>query len=306
MAGAQTAASSMPSFPHVDVSLTPAKKSSLPLIMVAVIVVLLGVGGGGAYMMLHSKTPTPQPGKPANPNDPNIPTVPLKNELIEIPGGTFQMGRVGATVSELPVHAVTLQPFYIDKTEVTNAEYAQFVNETQHEPPANWAGGKPIPGQEALPVTFVSNDDAVAFAAWRSKRDGVQYRLPTEEEWEYAARGGDQGNIYSWGNSWVDGYAVTKSSGATAPKPVGTSPNDKTRWGAMDMMGNVYEWTSTKAVYYQGSTLKVEGEQRAWHVIRGASYATDQLPKPISATRRDFFSGNTKVSVLGFRLVRPR
>jgi len=72
----------------------------------------------------------------------------------------------------------------------------------------------------------------------------------------------------------------------------------------MDMIGNVYEWTSTKANYYEGSSLTVEGEQRSWYVVRGASFATDQTPKPISATRRDWFSPTTKVSVLGFRLVR--
>lgn len=303
VAGRSTYPGSMPSFPHVDVSLAaPAKKSSLPLIMIAVIVLVLGVGGGGAYFMLGSKTPEPSPRKPGDPNNPPV----VKNELIQIPGGTFQMGRVGATVTELPVHAVTLKPFDIDKTEVTNFEYAQFVSETQHQPPSNWAGGKPIPGQEALPVTFVSYDDAVAFADWRSKRDGKQYRLPTEEEWEYAARGGDQNNIYPWGNAWVEDNAVTNSTGSTMPKAVGSAPNDKTRWGVMDMMGNVYEWTSTKATYYPGSTLEIKGDHRAWYVIRGASYATEQAPLPISATRRDWFSGNTKVSVLGFRLVSPR
>ena len=305
--GAQTTPVSMSSFPHVDISLTqPPRKSSLPLVMVGVLVLVLGIGGVGGYMILKSKAPAPQPQKPANPNDPNTPTVPVANELIEIPGGTFQMGRVGATVSELPVHAVTVPAFAMDKTEVTNVEYAQFVSETAHEPPSNFAGGKPIPGQEAQPVTFVSYDDAVAFAEWRSKRDKVQYRLPTEEEWEYAARGGDQNNIYPWGNEWVEENAVIKSSGSIQPKSAGSSPNDKTRWGVLDMMGNVYEWTSSKASYYPGSTLKVEGEQRAWYVIRGASYATSQLPKPISATRRDWFSGNTKVSVLGFRLIRVK
>jgi serine/threonine protein kinase/formylglycine-generating enzyme required for sulfatase activity len=303
--GAQTSPASM-SFPHVDVSLTaPAKKSSLPLIMI-VVVVLLAVGVGGAYMVLKSKTPAPQPGKPANPNDPNTPTVPVQNEPVAIPAGTFKMGREGATVSEVPVHDVPVGAFDMDKTEVTNYEYAQFVNETKHEPPSNWAGGKPIPGQEAQPVTFVSYDDAVAFAEWRSKRDNANYRLPTEEEWEYAARGGDQGNIYPWGNEWAEDNALIKTSGATAPKAVGSSPKDKTRWGVMDMMGNVYEWTSSKGSYYQGSKLKVEGEARGWYVVRGASYATSQLPKPISATRRDWFSGNTKVSVLGFRLVRVK
>jgi len=290
----------VPGFGRADISLTGApKKSSLPIILTIVIVLLLG-GGIGGYFVLKSKTAV-TPGGPGTP-----PVKPAyKAELVEIPGGVFQMGRVGATIAELPVHSVTLKPFFIDKSEVTNEEYQQFVNETKYDPPANWAGGKPIPGQETLPVTFVSYDDANAFAVWRSRRDGVQYRLPTEEEWEYAARGGDQGNIYSWGNTWVEGNAVTKSSGVRMPQPVGSAPDDKTRWGVVDMMGNVYEWTSTNANYYEGSPLKVEGEQRSWYVIRGGSYATDQTPKPISATRRDWVSAATKVSVLGFRLVRP-
>ena len=159
-------------------------------------------------------------------------------------------------------------------------------------------------------MTFVSYSDAVAFAKWRSERDGVNWRLPTEEEWEYAARGGDQENIYPWGNTWTEGHAVTKTSGATAAAAVGSSANDKTRWGVMDMQGNVYEWTSTKATYYPGSTRTVVGEQRNWYVIRGASFGTDSdprvNPKPISATRRDWVDGNTKVGGLGFRLVRPQ
>ena len=94
------------------------------------------------------------------------------------------------------------------------------------------------------------------------------------------------------------------------PKPVGSSPNDKTRWGVMDMMGNVYEWTSSNASLYPGSdpvsARKVEGERKTHYVIRGASYQTMQTPLPISATRRDWFSRDTKVGLLGFRLVHPK
>ena len=285
------------------------KKNMLPIIIAAVIMAVLA-GGGIAVWLLKSPGPTPQPGGPSpasspgeQPADPD--PVAYKPEFVNIPGGSFQMGRAGATVAEVPVHPVTVRPFVMDKNEVTNAEYAQFVKETNHQAPSHWVGNKPIQGEELLPVTFVSYDDASDFAEWRSKRDGVKYRLPTEEEWEYAARGGDQNNIYSWGNTWVEGNAVTKTSGATAPKPVGSAANDKTRWGVMDMMGNVYEWTSTKANYYEGSPKQVEGEARNFYVVRGASFGTEQKPKPISATRRDWFSENTKVSVLGFRLVRP-
>lgn len=284
------------------------KKNLLPFILAGVIVLALAGFVIGFFLLKPTQTavgpgtPTPE-GSPTQ--NPTPESVVYKPDFVAIPGGTFQMGRNGVTVAEVPVHAVTVGPFVIDKNEVTNAEYAQFVKETKHGAPSNWVNNKPIQGQELLPVTFVSFDDARAFADWRSKRDGVKYRLPTEEEWEYAARGGNQNNIYPWGNTWVETNAITKSSGATTPKPVGSAPNDKTRWGVMDMMGNVYEWTSTKANYYQGSTKQVEGEQRKWYVVRGASYDTEQDPKPISATRRDWFSENTKVSVLGFRLVRP-
>ena len=303
---------SYPTMTGAPAVVTPPKKNLLPIILAGVVLLVLIGGGVGLWLYKSSRTtagsgqPTPENPSPQNPTPQTAtPTVAYKPEFVLITAGTFQMGRNGATVAEVPVHSVTVNAFYIDKNEVTNAEYAQFVKETKHAAPSNWVGDKPIPGQELLPVTFVSHDDANAFAAWRSKRDGVPYRLPTEEEWEYAARGGDANNIYPWGNQWVEGNAVTKSSGVTLPKAVGSTPNDKTRWGVMDMMGNVYEWTSTKATYYPGSTKQVEGEQRNWYIVRGASYGTTQDPKPISATRRDWFSEDTKVAVLGFRLVRP-
>ncbi len=284
------------------------KKNLLPYAIAAVIAILLLGGAIGTWIFWPRPTPTPAAGPSKPPleksNEPPPHRVTFTPEFINIPGGTFQMGRNGATVAELPVHSVTVKSFVMDKTEVTNYEYAEFVQATGHDAPSHWVGNKPIQGQELLPVTFVSYHDAVAFADWRSKRDKVQWRLPTEEEWEYAARGGDWDNIYPWGNKWSDQNTITKSSGATMPKEVGSAPNDKTRWGALDMMGNVYEWTSTKATYYPGSTKQVEGEQKNWYVVRGASFSTAMDPKPISATRRDWFNENTKVGVLGFRLVR--
>jgi serine/threonine-protein kinase len=288
-------------------TVSTAKKNLLPYAIAAVIVILLLGGGIGAWIFWPRTTPAPAgPNKPPpdKPNEPPPNRVTFAPEFIDIPGGTFHMGRNGATVAELPVHSVTVKPFVMQKTEVTNYEYEEFVKATGHEAPSHWVNNKPIQGEELLPVTFVSYHDAVAFADWRAKRDGVQWRLPTEEEWEYAARGGDQDNIYPWGNNWLDENTITKSSGATTPKQVGSAANDKTRWGALDMMGNVYEWTSTKATYYPGSTKQVEGEQKNWYVVRGASFGTAQDPKPISATRRDWFNENTKVGVLGFRLVR--
>ncbi|MGZ5483729.1 MAG: SUMF1/EgtB/PvdO family nonheme iron enzyme [Pyrinomonadaceae bacterium] len=308
---------SYPTLVNVPPAAVAGKPNVLPYVAAGVLLLVLVAGGIGAWVMWPKPTPTPTPGGGDNPPienpkdpDPGPKPVTFTPEFISVPGGTFDMGRNGATVAEVPVHAVSVQPLVIDKTEVTNYEYQQFVEKTGHGAPSHWINGKPIAGQELWPVTFVSHSDAVAFAKWRSERDGLKWRLPTEEEWEYAARGGDQENIYPWGNTWAVGYAITKASGATSPGPVGSAPNDKTRWGVMDMQGNVYEWTSTKANYYPGSTRRVEGEARNWYIVRGASYDTSSNPKenerPISATRRDWFNGNTKVSVLGFRLVRPQ
>jgi formylglycine-generating enzyme required for sulfatase activity len=224
--------------------------------------------------------------------------------LVTIPGGRFQMGYEGGAPQDEPVRAnVSVGEFQMDKTEVTNAEYADFVRETGWKPPSHWVGDKPAAGMEMLPVVNVSYLDAVKFAEWRSKRDGVKYRLPTEEEWEYAARGGDQNNLYPWGNSWVQGNAGTKDAGATGPKPVGSYPQDKTRWGALDMAGNVYEWTSSRAAWYPGSQFQIDPGHKNWMIVRGGAYVTDYKAKP-PTTYRDWFDPARKEAVIGFRLVR--
>lgn len=214
------------------------------------------------------------------------------------------MGRDDGALQEGPVRPnVSIGSFSMDKTEVTNGEYAEFVRSEGYPPPSHWGGNQPQAGTELLPVVNVSFQDAVKFADWRSKRDRVKYRLPTEEEWEYAARGGDQGNIYPWGNDWVQGYAGTKDSGATTPKPVGSYPQDKTRWGVMDMAGNVYEWTSSRASLYPGNEAQIDPTHKTWIVVRGGSYLTDYRQKP-PTTFRDWFTPSRKENVIGFRLVR--
>src|SRR5581483_3510048 len=102
---------------------------------------------------------------------------------------------------ESPVHAVDIQPFLIDKLEVTNRDYLEFTRATKHAAPAQWPGGAPVAGSENLPVVGVSLEDARAFALWRGKRDGLPLRLPNESEWEFAARG-RQDRRFPWGNEW--------------------------------------------------------------------------------------------------------
>jgi formylglycine-generating enzyme required for sulfatase activity/serine/threonine protein kinase len=301
--GADTRDNSFPGtsvhpFPKMDVSLVPKKKSSLPLIIGLVLVLLIGGGVGGFFLL---RTKTPQPSGPGNSNTPEGPEA-IKPELIDIAGGIFQMGRSDSLPTEAPPHQMTIKSFSMDKTEVTNAEYSQFVRETNHAPPQQWGSVKAPVGQELLPVSNVSYDDAITFADWRSKRDKVTYRLPTEEEWEYAARNGDKDNLYPWGNTWQPGRAATQEAGVNKEQPVGTYPQGGNRWGVQDLIGNVWEWTSTKASLYPGSPLKLPEVQKDWMVARGGSYGSQA--NKLSATMRDWFAPNYKNPVLGFRLVK--
>ncbi len=291
-------------FPRVDVPLTAKKKSALPIVLVIVLVLLVG-GGVGGYFILKGMRPTPAgPGKP--PTDPG--EVAVKANLVSITGGKFQMGRSDGPPSEVPAHPVTVGNFEMDKTEVTNLEYGQFVKQANHAPPEQWGSIKPPVGQESLPVSNISYDDAVAFAEWRSKRDGVTYRLPTEEEWEYAARNGEKDNLYPWGNSWEPGRAAIQEAGVGAPQAVGTYPQGMNSWGVLDLVGNVWEWTSSKASLYGGDPDKRLAQQKDWIVIRGGCYASSIKgsfpPGPVSATIRTWVAPNFKNPFLGFRLVK--
>src|SRR2546423_735069 len=168
-------------FPRVDSGLAPRQRSAaMPIVIVGLLVLFAG-GGVGGYFIYKGRIVTPAgPVKP--PTDPA--DVPIKPDLVAIEGGSFQMGRNDSVPTEGPAHQATVKPSSMDKTEVTNAEYAQFVKQTGHTAPEQWGSVKPPVGQELLPVSNVSYEDAIEFAAWRSKREGVTYRLPTEEEWE--------------------------------------------------------------------------------------------------------------------------
>ena len=283
------------------VDFSPKRKGPPPLLYIgaAVFVFLLAGVGLTAYLMLRpgarTGDPTPTP----------TPVIPPKSkaELLPIGGGAFRMGRQNGPPQETPAHVVTVPPFSMDSTEVSNTEYAEFVRETGHAAPAHWIGNKAPFGQELWPVVNVSFDDATAFAAWRSKRDGVTYRLPTEEEWEYAARNGEKSDLYPWGSDWKDKAAVLKDA---TPAPVGSRAEGKNKWGVFDLIGNVWEWTSSKASVYPGNPAKVPATIQDWVTIRGGCYVSDPTKPdaPVSSCLREFVPPSTKTTLLGFRLVR--
>jgi serine/threonine-protein kinase len=242
-------------------------------------------------------------------------------DLVALPGGTFRMGRddVPPITDELkrerpkyllwmynhwPARDVSVKPFAIDRTEVTNAEYAEFVRAKGHAaPPEVWDGGSPRAGEEKFPVRNVSYEDARKFAAWRSERDGVTYRLPTEEEWEFAARGGDSSRLYPWGGAWAEGRANLSTD---APRAVGSFPEGRTPQGVDDMIGNVWEWTDSTASMYKGNDRTLlPSADRGKIVVRGGAYVSrPDGDEPISAPVRRWVAKDFRDPVLGFRLVR--
>ena len=169
-------------------------------------------------------------------------------EMVFIPGGTFTMGRDDGEPAERPAHQVRLAAYYIDRHEVTNRQYAQFVKETgRPEPPRAAAPSRETPdpptSTEELPVTNISARDAKAYCLWAGKT------LPTEAQWERAARGED-GRIFPWGNDPPTGAAARPWRSIEAVK---AQPRDVSPFGVHDLAGNAWEWTGDlyDARYYQ-------------------------------------------------------
>jgi formylglycine-generating enzyme required for sulfatase activity len=146
-----------------------------------------------------------------------------------------------APEDEVPAHPVHVDGFYLSRHETTNADYHRFVAATGHPVPAGWKDGKIPPGQADFPVTGISWQDAQAYCAWLTQRGtgGVVFRLPTEAEWEYTARGQD-GRLFPWGNFWRDGLANTGQalgSGQTLLLPVNVEPNNTRDRSALGICG---------------------------------------------------------------------
>ncbi len=188
--------------------------------------------------------------------------------MVYVPGGAFMMGSAGGDVFERPPHRVSVEPFFIDMYEVTCADYALFVEQTGHSPPPGWAGASPPAGTTRRPVTHVSWDDAVAYAKWAGRR------LPTEEEWEFAARGTD-GRPYPWGSEWQAGMANAGGSGGGGLVDVG-SFKGASPFGVYDMIGNAWEWTASPFAAYPGGALLTTKPTKDvdYRVIRGGSWST--------------------------------
>jgi serine/threonine-protein kinase len=191
--------------------------------------------------------------------------------MVYVPGGELLMGDDGGEEQERPAHKIAVNPFFIDRNEVTCEEYAQFIAATGHRAPSKWTGGHYPDGFANRPVTGVDWDDASAYAAWAGKR------LPTEQEWEFAARGSD-GRRYPWGSEWKPDAANAHTSNAGGMINVGTYPAGASPFGANDLAGNAWEWTATDWVPYPGGRLPEDDPAlpKPLKVIRGGCYDSSQ------------------------------
>lgn len=258
---------------------------------------MLGAFGGEKVIVKNTNVATPTPANSPSTNET------LKTEMVKILGGSFTMGRSDGDPSEKPEHQVTVADFWMDKTEVSNAEYYEFVKATGYKTPTvDWANGKPIDGKENFPVVRVSVEDIEKFADWRSQRDGKTYRLPTEEEWEYAARNGGKNNLYPWGDNWEPNVASVELDAA---KPVGANEKSVNAWGVKDLIGNVWEWTGSEIKAYPGSDYSIKKGNSPEFVIRGGGYVSKSTGKDaVTSTTRKWVPASRQDGLLGFRLVR--
>jgi formylglycine-generating enzyme required for sulfatase activity len=196
-------------------------------------------------------------------------------DMVFVPAGEFIMGSLDGDADEAPPRRVFLPAFYIDRFEVTHAQYAKFIAATGRKSPVDWVNGQFSPKLSNHPVVNVTFDDAEAYAKWAGKR------LPTEAEWEKAARGVD-GRLFPWGNGTTNRSAWGEW-GKERTWPVGSFTNDVSPCGAMDMAGNVWEWTASWYDAYPGNEELDLAFGQKYRVIRGGG-AIEYYGKP--ATRR--------------------
>jgi formylglycine-generating enzyme required for sulfatase activity len=203
----------------------------------------------------------------------------------------------GAYDSELPQHRIALAAYQIARYPVTVAEYACCVRAGQREP-ADW--------QQQLekldhPVVHVSWHDAVAYAQWLSARARQPWRLPSEAEWEKAARGTD-GRIYPWDDTFRRTRCNTSEGKQGSTTSVGSFPHGVGPYGAMDMIGNVWEWTSSifRPYPYDASDGREQAESAEHRVLRGAPWDFSSWFAR-AAARFDFHPGGA-LDDFGFRL----
>jgi len=258
----------------------------------------------------------------------------LLPELAHIPAGHFLMGSEDGDEDERPVHRVYVDGFDIGVQPVTNADYARFVRDTGHRVPAiyelplvvtagganrenvfrdtgvpyAWTDFTPPQDRAQHPVTLVRYDDAAAYCAWLSSATGRSVRLPTEAEWEKAARGGAESKTYPWGDRLEPGRANylqdpvhKRSVGTTACREFPANG-----FGVFDMSGNVWEWVQDwyDSAYYSSSPERNPPGPSGGtlRIVRGGAWLVSD-PRMLSCSHRHRVPPDTYSYSIGFRVV---
>lgn len=247
---------------------------------------------------------------------PDPPPPPPPFEIVLIPAGAFWMGSQpgpGILDHETPRHQVVLPAYQIGRYPITNRQYGEFIKqERQRDAPAGWFLRQPPKDKLEHPVVGVSWHDARVYCDWLSRTTGRRYRLPTEAEWEKAARGTDS-RRYPWGDAWDAGRC---QQGSANTVPVTAHPEGTSIYGCCDLLGNVQEWTSTlwgsepdRPAFpypYDSGDGREDPEadrqlDRTYRIHRGGSYR--DAPTELRCTARGFSPPDSKVPWRGFRVV---
>jgi toxoflavin biosynthesis protein ToxD len=231
---------------------------------------------------------------------------------VDVPAGEFTMGGHGQSDGK-PAHRVNLPAFKIAKVPITNTQYRFFVEAVRYATPQHWSNDKVPPGLENHPVIYVSWPDALAYCRWLSEVSGKAITLPSEAQWEKAARGGfspvtdgedlEGARAYPWGEIWDETKCNSSELGIGGTTPVGIFPDGVSPSGCLDMAGNVWEWTSTRKKDYpynpNDGREDPAGDDR--RVLRGGGWS-DSRDFARCASRRYDHPLN-RYDNLGFRCV---
>ena len=197
----------------------------------------------------------------------------LERSMMHVPAGEFLMGRDDGDPDERPARRVWLDAFFIDRTEITNAQFKAFCDSTRRVYPNNpmW-GPNYFLGKPRHPVVDIDWQQANDYCAWAGKR------LPTEAEWEKAARGSD-GRPYPWGNDWAEDRANIAGEPYSHTAPVGSFPLGASPYGALDMAGNAWEWCAdsyAERYYAEALNRNPQGPAapKPLRVVRGGGWSS--------------------------------
>ena len=197
-----------------------------------------------------------------------------------------------------PRHRLELDAYEIAQLPVTEGEYERFIRETEvDEIPSHWRDRSPPPYRSNHPVHGVSWHGVLLYVEWISETTGIQYRVPTEAEWEKAARGTD-GRAFPWGERFDPGCCNTREGGVGSTTPVGIYPSGASPYGALDMAGNVEEFTADLYWPYPGTHLE-DPDCGTYRVTRGGGFSLDS-----DLARCDRRHGSVYAGPTGFRLAR--